>query len=103
MTLIEAQAREQRFNKVATVWLEIGALACVEKDAMHTGFESVSKGSVADGARLEIIDIDGRAACPECKSEARIATRFDDCPHCGHYPLHIVAGEELRIKELEVR
>jgi hydrogenase nickel incorporation protein HypA/HybF len=103
LVLIEAQSREQRFSKVDTVWLEIGALACVEKDAMRAGFESVSKGSVAEGARLEIIGIEGRALCPRCKREVGIAARFDGCPLCGHYPLDIVAGEELRISELEVR
>lgn len=103
LTLIEAQSREQRFSQVTTVWLEIGALACVEKSAMRAGFDAVSRGSITEGARLEIIDIEPRAICSQCKREVTIATRFDDCPHCRHYPLDIVAGEEFRIRELEVR
>lgn len=101
--LIEDQARTHRFAKVSTVWLEIGALAGVESEAMRFSFAAVASGTVADAARLEIIDIPGRATCPACKQTVQVNARFDACPGCGHYPLDITAGEEMRIKELEVR
>ena len=101
--LIEQQAVEQDFNKVTTVWLEIGDLAGVEIDAMHFSFDVIAKGTIADAAKLEIINIQGLATCPACKSQTQISARFDLCPTCGHYPLNILAGEEMRIKELEVQ
>jgi len=103
LQLIEEQALEQKFSKVNTVWLEIGALAGVETEAMRFSFDAVANGSVADGAALKIIDIPGQAICPTCKNRIQICARFDVCPDCGHYPLEIIAGEELRIKELEVQ
>jgi len=101
--LIEDQSRAQNFSKVKTVWLEIGELAGVETEAMRFSFDAVAKGSVADSAKLEIIDIPGRARCPACARDVQVAARYDDCPDCGHYPLEIIAGEEMRIKELEVQ
>jgi len=101
--LIEDQAEQQQFTRVNTVWLEIGALAGVEIEAMRFSFEAVAKGTLADGARLEIIDIPGRAICPACASNVQVCARFDGCPICGHYPLALIAGEEMRIKELEVQ
>jgi len=100
--IIEDQARRQQFSRVRTVWLEIGELAGVETGAMRFSFDAVAKGSVADGARLEIIDIPGRARCPACVRDVPVSARFDACPECGHYPLEILAGEEMRIRELEV-
>jgi len=101
--LIEDQAREQGFAKVRTVWLEIGALAGVETGAMRFSFDAVARNTVADAARLEIIDIPGRARCPACQQTVDVNTRYDDCPGCGHYPLDVISGDEMRIKELEVQ
>jgi len=101
--LIEDQALAQQFSKVNTVWLEIGALAGVETEAMRFSFDAVSSGTVADGATLNIIDIPAQARCPVCDKAVQVSARFDACPDCGHYPLEIIAGEELRIKELEVQ
>jgi len=101
--LIEDQATTQRFTRVSTVWLEIGALAGVEIQAMHFSFTAVARGTVADSAKLEIIDIAGIANCPACNQCIPVLARFDVCSECGHYPLDIIAGEEMRIKELEVQ
>jgi len=101
--LIEEQAGQQQFTRVNTVWLEIGTLAGVETDAMRFSFDAVTKETVADGARLEIIDIPGRAFCPACKRQVAVSARFDGCPECDYYPLELIAGEEMRIKELEVQ
>ncbi|MDX8405173.1 MAG: hydrogenase maturation nickel metallochaperone HypA [Mariprofundus sp.] len=101
--LIEDQAVQQHFTRVNTVWLEIGALAGVEIVAMRFSFDAVAKDTLADGARLEIISIPGQALCPACRRSVQLYARFDACPACGHYPLELIAGEEMRIKELEVQ
>lgn len=101
--LIEDQSRTQTFSRVKTVWLEIGRLAAVENEAMRFSFTAVARGTIAEGATLVIIDIPGQALCPACGRIAEIAARFESCPACGHYPLEIIAGEEMRIKELEVQ
>jgi hydrogenase nickel insertion protein HypA len=55
LQLIEDAARQQAFAKVQTVWLEIGQLSGVEPEAMAFCFDAVTRGSIAQGARLEII------------------------------------------------
>lgn len=102
LQVMEDQAQSVGFNRVKTVWLEIGDLAGVEVEAMRFGFDVVIKGSVADGATLEIINLPGRAWCMACSHEVAITQRFDPCPDCGGYQLQVTGGDELRIKELEV-
>ncbi|HHO69047.1 MAG TPA: hydrogenase maturation nickel metallochaperone HypA, partial [Gammaproteobacteria bacterium] len=82
--------------------LEIGSLAGVEIEAMRFGFDVVMKGSLADGARLEIIERPGQAWCLPCAKAVAVAQRFDACPECGSHQLQVTGGEEMRIKELEV-
>jgi len=101
--LIEDQSRAQGFASVRTVWLEIGALAGVEIQAMRFSFDAVAQDTIADGARLEIIELPGRARCPVCVQTVQVEARYDACPECGHYPLELISGEEMRIKELEVQ
>jgi hydrogenase nickel incorporation protein HypA/HybF len=31
-----------------------------------------------------------------------IAQRYDECPRCGGYQLQVTAGDQMRIKELEI-
>ena len=102
LQIIEENAASQGFSKVKKVWLEIGALAGVEKEAMYFGFDVVCKDTLADKAALEIIDLPAVAWCMPCAKNVTVTQRYDACPVCGSYQLQISQGEELRIKELEV-
>jgi hydrogenase nickel incorporation protein HypA/HybF len=102
LQLIEDAARRDRFNKVSTVWLEIGQLSGVEPEAMAFCFDAVARGTVADNARLEIITLPGQGWCESCARSVPISAVFDECPQCGGYPLQVTAGTEMRVKELEV-
>ncbi len=99
---IEEAARAQRFTTVKTVRLELGRLAAVEPDALRFAFDVVKRGGIADGARLDIVEVPGAAWCMRCCETVALAARGDACPRCGSYQLQVSAGEELRVKELEV-
>ena len=66
LQVLEDNAKSQGFAKVKTVWLEIGDLAGVELDAMRFSFDAVMNGTMADKAKLEIIEIPGQAWCMQC-------------------------------------
>jgi hydrogenase nickel incorporation protein HypA/HybF len=100
--IVEEHARTHKFSRVNKVRLEIGAFACVEPEALRFCFEVVTRGTLADGARLEILDLSGRAWCSVCGAEVTVRQRFDSCPTCGNEWLSPVGGDDLRIKDLEV-
>lgn len=102
LQILEQQARVQNFTRVTKVQLEIGVFACVEPDAMQFGFEAVTPGTLAEGARLDIIRVSGEAWCLTCNRLVPVRVRIDACPACGHELLSPKGGDELRIKELEV-
>lgn len=99
---LQENAQREGYNRVKTVWLEIGELAGVEKEAMRFSFDVVKKGSLAEEAMLEIIDVPGEAWCMQCAKTVRVKQRYDPCPHCESYQLQVSTGDEMRIKELEV-
>lgn len=100
--LIEEQAVEQGFTRVNRVWLEIGPLSCVEPEALRFGFDVAMRGSVAEGAALDIATPPAKAMCPLCGEVAEVTRRYAACPGCGVPGMDLVQGDELRIRKLEV-
>jgi hydrogenase nickel incorporation protein HypA/HybF len=102
LKILEEEAARQNFGRVKAVWLEIGQLSHVEPEAMRFCFEAVTKGTLADGASLEILRPVGDAWCMDCSRAVNIASRADACPECGGHRLQVTGGEDMKIKELEV-
>ncbi|CAA7614299.1 hydrogenase maturation nickel metallochaperone HypA [Magnetospirillum sp. UT-4] len=101
--ILEDQAATHDFTRVKTVWLEIGELSSVDPESMLFCFDAVARGSaVAAGAKLEIVRVAGRAFCLDCAEAVALGHRGDPCPRCGGWSLQVTAGEEMRVKELEV-
>lgn len=102
LKVIEEQSVTQPFRRVKTVWLEVGALAGVEIEALKFGFDVAMKGSMAEGAQLEIISVAAEGVCDQCGEQVKMQQRFDACPSCGSLSVKLLAGDGLRVKELEV-
>ncbi len=99
--LVEACDERAAGARVLRVRLEIGRLAAVLPDALRFCFDVCAKGTAVEGAALEILDIEGRAVCQDCQRTVALATPVGCCD-CGSFNLRIIAGEELRVKEMEV-
>jgi len=102
LRIAEDTARAQGFTRVNAVWLEIGALAQVEPQALRLCFEAVTRESIAQGARLEIVSSPGSAWCMKCSESVELQALHDACPRCGSHQLQLTGGREMRVKELEV-
>ena len=100
--VIETEARKSAFTRVARVVLDIGALSCVDPHALEFGFEAAARGTVAEGACLDIRTPPGVARCFACEADVEISARGDACPHCGSHMLVPTGGDEMKIRELEV-
>jgi|KBSSwiStaDraftv2_1062776.scaffolds.fasta_scaffold1825772_2 hydrogenase nickel incorporation protein HypA/HybF len=88
-------------RRVTRVRLEVGALAAVVPEALLFCFDVASRGTVLEGATLEIITVPGRALCRECGSETALLGLLGRCA-CGSRLLERLSGEELNIKDMEV-
>ncbi|HKO46103.1 MAG TPA: hydrogenase maturation nickel metallochaperone HypA [Polyangiaceae bacterium] len=89
-------------RRVTRVVLEIGKLAAVVPDAFRFCFELCAEGTPAEGAALEIVELQGRARCRSCERELALDSVFDRCS-CGSLSLEFLSGEQLRLREVEVQ
>lgn len=88
-------------NKVKRIWLEIGKLTAIMPDAIRFCFDVCSKDTPLEGAALVIEEIPGRGRCEACGAEIEMEEVFGLCP-CGSCQIQCIAGEEMKIKEMEV-
>lgn len=102
LQIAEETARTHSASEVRTVVLEIGALSHVEEQALRFCFDAVTRGTVADGARLDVLPVPGVAWCMPCGESVPLARLGDACPRCGSYQLQVVGGTEMKVWEVEV-
>lgn len=102
LRIVEDAAKTHGFQRVAAVRLEIGRLSAVEPEALRFCFDAVVKGSVAEGAALEIEEVPGIGWCLPCSKSVPVAALYDPCPECGSYQVQPTGGTEMRVKDLAV-
>lgn len=98
--VVDACAERAAGARVLRVRVEVGQLVAVLPDSLRFCFEVCAKGTQVEGAALEILETPGRGICETCGDTVALAAPFGRCA-CGG-PLRIVAGEELRVKDMEV-
>ena len=94
-------AEHARGAQVRRVTLEIGKLSAVMPDAVRFCFDVCARGTPLEGAELEIVEPDGQAVCRACGAGVGLTQLFGRC-ECGSTDLRLVAGDELKVREMEV-
>lgn len=99
--IVEHCAERAMGARVLRVRLEIGCLSCVTPEALSFCFDVCAKDTVVEGATLEILSVPGKARCRGCGDEIGVTSFTASCS-CGNSDLSVIAGEELRLKDMEV-
>jgi hydrogenase nickel incorporation protein HypA/HybF len=89
-------------TKVTSIHLDVGMLSHVELDALLFCFDAIRCGSIAEDAELKVSRITGEGWCLDCVKTVPLTERFGCCPECGQYHVQMTAGDELKVRELEV-
>lgn len=100
--LIESAATTEGFRRARVVRLEVGDLSCVEPQALALAFDAASHGTCAEGAELVLLPVTAEGACPACGQRQGLSTLYDACMACGHLPMQVLSGTELRVRDLDV-
>ena len=89
-------------RRVNALEVEIGELSAVVPEAVEFCFEACCRDTLLNNAQLTIIRIPGRGDCQECGLETPLSELFGSCLECGSNRVVIIAGEEMRVREIEV-
>jgi len=98
VSIVSERAAGARVKRVS---LEVGQLSAVLPDAIRFCFDVCTRDTVLEGAALAISVIEGRGRCRECRHELSMDQPLWRCP-CGSRQIECIAGEQLRIVEMEL-
>lgn len=106
MSMIEMATDEMKKHDAARVnalYLKLGALSGVVKDALLFSWEIACQGTPLEGARLEIEEIPVVVYCANCRAEKTLsAINSFFCPACNSPAGEILQGKELQVTALEI-
>ncbi|VVB96356.1 putative hydrogenase nickel incorporation protein HypA [uncultured archaeon] len=103
-------ANKNGAKKVNEVFLEIGELTALNPDQLKFIFKTITKGTVAEGARYDIAVIKPSITCKKCSYNGPIEF-FEKlhfflpvikCPDCGKEDVDIIAGRECFVKKIKI-
>ncbi len=95
-------ARRNEAKAIRAIRLSVGALSHVDPEALRFCADAVSRGTLAEGARLDIDTVPGAGWCLDCEQIVPLTQRFGACPHCGRHRVQMTAGDEMTIKDMEI-
>lgn len=90
-------AKSAGASRVLALRLRVGTLSGAVPEALRFAFDVVCRGTMAEGASLEIERVPATCWCATCRKEFECLDFFYECPHC-----HNVNGELRRGRELEI-
>ena len=100
-SVVAIVAEHAKGQKVLSVTLEVGQLSGLLPESIRFCFDVCSKGTALEGAQLTIIEPAGRGHCTACGAQPQLSSPLGRCPQCGQATLQVVAGTELKIKQME--
>ncbi len=100
-SIVAIVAEHAHGQKVLSVTLELGTLSGLLPEAIRFCFDLCAQGTPVAGAQLHIIEVAGRGHCSACGAEPALSAPLGRCPQCQQGTLSVVAGSELKIKQME--
>ncbi len=91
-------------QKVVEIHLRVGEIGDLEGEWLQRYFDFLSKGTIAEGAKLCILRAPARVQCRKCQFVFPLdkATWDTQCPSCQSKETSLISGREFRVESLEV-
>ncbi len=96
-----SEAERHGAARVTAVTVRVGVLRGIVADSLRMYFDLAVKGTLAEGAALEIEDDPVLVACGEC-GETPASGLTLSCPACGREGVTVKGGDSLRLTSIDI-
>ncbi len=101
--MAEEEAERRGGARINAVFLKLGALSGVVKDALLSSYELACEGTELEGSRLVIEEIPVVVYCPGCMAPRPLnSIQWFVCPECRNPVSEVIRGRELQVAALEI-
>ncbi len=105
LKVVLAHATKNNVQRVVTIHLQVGRLSDLEDEWIQRYFDYMSRGTLADGAKLQIERTPIQIECNACAAlyiVESVETINSPCPECGGKEGTLISGREYYVKNMEV-
>jgi hydrogenase nickel incorporation protein HypA/HybF len=102
LTLALENAKKADAVQVTAINLVIGQLSSLVDDSIQFYWDTISEGTICQGAKLNFERIPASLKCQDCETVYEIPKQLTPCPNCGSYHAIIVHGEEFYLDSIEI-
>jgi hydrogenase nickel incorporation protein HypA/HybF len=94
---VERRAAGRRVRRAR---VRVGALLHISGPALNRAFVAISDGTVADGARLDVVIEPARIGCRSCGRTTMSDRMIAVCPSCGGTGMDLQGGDGLVLESV---
>ena len=98
-------AESNNANSIVSVTLRVGAIQNFIEDITQKYWDFISRGTIAEGAKVKFINVPTTFACKECEEVYRVEIRDIEvisCPKCESSEAVLLTGKELSVEGIEI-
>lgn len=96
------KAKENNARRVTRITLVVGEYSGFIGESIQMYFDVISKGTLCEGAILEMENIKAKWRCPVCNIDYSRKPLSFACPECGQDGVPTSIGKEFYVKNIEV-
>ena len=96
------KANESNARRITNLHLVVGEISTYTEDSVQFYWDDISKGTIAEGAKLIFRAVLAEAQCMNCFTKYHPQEGEIVCPNCKSVGAKILAGEEFYVEALDV-
>jgi hydrogenase nickel incorporation protein HypA/HybF len=89
-------------SRITNLYLVIGDLSSIVDDSIQFYWDIISKGTLAEGARMNFHRIRTQLKCKNCGTEYSRSKEDLFCPDCESHQVEIITGDEFYLDAIDV-
>lgn len=97
---IVPKAEESGAKRILEVNFHIGEMSGIVPSCIHEYFAIASKGTIAEGAKLNLKNVPAQILCSSCGYQGAPDKKNYCCPKCQSLSFRLISGREYYIDNL---
>jgi hydrogenase nickel incorporation protein HypA/HybF len=97
-----SNAQKAGASRITDLYLVLGQLSYIVDDSVQFYWDTIAKGTAAEGARLHFQRVPAELLCLDCKHRYSPDKDVLACPNCESVRVKIVSGDEFRLDSIDV-
>ena len=89
-------------KRILALNLVIGQMSSIVDDSVQFYWDILSKGTIAEGARLNFQRIPAVYRCWDCGHTYTLDGEHLACPQCGSVRVQLIQGDEFRLESMDI-